>query len=337
MQTRTQALASLHIGLQNNQGIPVQHIVKWLGMEVIFWSCFCLFFSFCCKFDHLGVSFIMFIQGEDIEALLEYHGFVLRKYEEMYMVKVGLFRNSDNDFPTKCSELVHQKQSHRVIDDVYSGQSISCLGEDREFAPNIVSMVDQGATSSLEALPATVEDEMLDFEAESIEVVTPDVDEEVATVVSGEHEGDMVEATFSEASFIPVDPFARNLMPVEYDLVDEPIEDSPGEGMTEEMSMPKFEENIIQNGAIGRSDSNYVKESENSEHQMASDSKSEVVASMPTHQQKEKLSNEKLKNILRLPLVWFLMSSPFMCSVMLKQNLKFCSYLSSSGNGSSKH
>ncbi|KAH7666909.1 SAC3/GANP/THP3 protein [Dioscorea alata] len=268
--TRTQALASLHIGLQNNQGIPVQHIVKWLGME-----------------------------GEDIEALLEYHGFVLRKYEEMYMVKVGLFRNSDNDFPTKCSELVRQKRSHGVIDDVYSGPSISCLREDREFAPNIVSMMDQGATSSLEALPATVEDEMPDFEAESIEVVTSELDEEAATVVSGEHEGDMVEATFSEASFIPVDPFARNLMPVEYDLVDEPIEDSPGEGMTEEMSMPKFEENIIQNGAIGRSNSNYVKESENSEHEIASDSKSEMVASKPTHQQKEKLSNEKLKNILR--------------------------------------
>ncbi|KAM0947738.1 putative proteasome component (PCI) domain-containing protein [Dioscorea sansibarensis] len=267
---RTQALASLHSGLQNNQGIPVQHIVKWLGME-----------------------------GEDIEALLEYHGFVLRKYEEMYMVKVGLFGNSDNDFPTKCSELVHQKRSDRVIDDVYSGQSISCLREDREFAPDIVSMVDQGATSSLEPLPATIEDEMLDFKAESIEVVTPEIDEGAATVVSGEHEGDMVEATFSEASFIRVDPFVRNSMPLEYDLVDEPIEDSPGEGMTEEMSMPKFEENIIQNGAIGRSDSNYVKKSENSQHQMASDSKSEMMASKPTHQQKEKLSNEKMKIILR--------------------------------------
>ena len=33
-QLRTQALASLHSGLQNNQGIPVSQVAKWLGMEV---------------------------------------------------------------------------------------------------------------------------------------------------------------------------------------------------------------------------------------------------------------------------------------------------------------
>lgn len=33
-QLRTQAIASLHSGLQNNQGIPVAQVVKWLGMEV---------------------------------------------------------------------------------------------------------------------------------------------------------------------------------------------------------------------------------------------------------------------------------------------------------------
>lgn len=35
-QLRTQALASLHCGLQNNQGIPVTHVAKWLAMEVLF-------------------------------------------------------------------------------------------------------------------------------------------------------------------------------------------------------------------------------------------------------------------------------------------------------------
>lgn len=33
-QLRTQALASLHSGLQNNQGIPVAHVANWLAMEV---------------------------------------------------------------------------------------------------------------------------------------------------------------------------------------------------------------------------------------------------------------------------------------------------------------
>ena len=35
-QLRTQALASLHSGLQNNQGIPVSDTSNWIGMEVIF-------------------------------------------------------------------------------------------------------------------------------------------------------------------------------------------------------------------------------------------------------------------------------------------------------------
>lgn len=35
-QLRTQALASLHSGLQINQGIPIAHVAKWLGMEVNF-------------------------------------------------------------------------------------------------------------------------------------------------------------------------------------------------------------------------------------------------------------------------------------------------------------
>jgi hypothetical protein len=36
-QLRTQALASLHSGLQNNQGLPVAHGAKWLAMEVLSW------------------------------------------------------------------------------------------------------------------------------------------------------------------------------------------------------------------------------------------------------------------------------------------------------------
>lgn len=35
-QLRTQALASLHSGLLNNQGLPVAHVGRWLGMEVPF-------------------------------------------------------------------------------------------------------------------------------------------------------------------------------------------------------------------------------------------------------------------------------------------------------------
>ncbi|KAL9271008.1 SAC3 family protein B-like protein [Drosera capensis] len=92
---RTQALASLHSGLQNNQGLPVAHVAKWLGME-----------------------------GEDIESLLDYHGFSIKEFEEPYMVKDGSFLNSDQDYLTLRSVLVHSKKSEVIVDDVlYSGQA----------------------------------------------------------------------------------------------------------------------------------------------------------------------------------------------------------------------
>ncbi|XP_031494761.1 SAC3 family protein B isoform X3 [Nymphaea colorata] len=90
---RSHGLASLHSGLQNNQGIPVDHIVKWLAME-----------------------------EEDVESLLEYHGFSIKKYEDAYMVKEGPFLNSDKDFSVKCSRLVHLKKSAAIFDDVFSNK-----------------------------------------------------------------------------------------------------------------------------------------------------------------------------------------------------------------------
>ncbi|CAI8590783.1 unnamed protein product [Vicia faba] len=86
---RTQALASLHSGVQNNQGLPVAHVANWLAME-----------------------------DEDIEGLLEYHGFLIKSFGEPYMVKEGLFLNADTEYPTKCSKLVHKKRSGRIVEDV---------------------------------------------------------------------------------------------------------------------------------------------------------------------------------------------------------------------------
>ncbi|KFK38068.1 hypothetical protein AALP_AA3G065600 [Arabis alpina] len=86
---RTQALASLHSGFQNNQGLPVSDISKWIGME-----------------------------EEDIEALLTYHGFSIKEFEEPYMVKDDLFLHADKDYKTKCSKLVHKKKSRTIVEDV---------------------------------------------------------------------------------------------------------------------------------------------------------------------------------------------------------------------------
>ncbi|KAJ0977607.1 hypothetical protein J5N97_013081 [Dioscorea zingiberensis] len=174
---------------------------------------------------------------------------------------------------------------------------MSCLSEDRESAQEVVNVLDQGSTSSLEAPPTSMEDDILDFKAESVQgVIAKEIAEGPMTIVYSENEAEMVEATFSEASFVSADHLVNNSLQLESVLVDEPIEDAAIEEMTQEMTMPKLEENISQVGDIGRSESNYV---ENTEHQMALYSNLEVEASKPAFRQKDQLSNEKLKKILR--------------------------------------
>ncbi|GMH18801.1 hypothetical protein Nepgr_020642 [Nepenthes gracilis] len=102
---RTQALASLHSGLQNNQGVPVAHVAKWLGME-----------------------------REEIESLLEYHGFLIKEFEEPYMVKEGPFLNNDHDYPTRCSKLVDSKKSGMISENLLSSHQASLpTPEDAKF------------------------------------------------------------------------------------------------------------------------------------------------------------------------------------------------------------
>ncbi|KAL2653259.1 hypothetical protein R1flu_021387 [Riccia fluitans] len=96
---RTQALASLHSGLQKNQGIPLEKITDWLGME----------------------------EEDGMEDLVRYHGFSIKLYEVPYMVKEGPFLNKDKDFPTSRSQLVEAKRSALIADDVQSGKILDVV------------------------------------------------------------------------------------------------------------------------------------------------------------------------------------------------------------------
>lgn len=60
------------------------------------------------------------LQDEDIENLMEYHGFLIKEYEEPYMVKEGPFLSGESDYPLKCSKLVHQKKAGSIVEDVSS-------------------------------------------------------------------------------------------------------------------------------------------------------------------------------------------------------------------------
>ncbi|KAF6142552.1 hypothetical protein GIB67_039516 [Kingdonia uniflora] len=117
---RAQALASLHSGLQNNQGIPVAQVTQWLGME-----------------------------EDDIYSLLEYHGFVVKEFEEFFMVKDGSFLSSDKDYPTRCSQFVHLKKSRSIFEDVsFSHQLVLPAKEAKQVASDATIKVTPQTTRS---------------------------------------------------------------------------------------------------------------------------------------------------------------------------------------------
>ncbi|OVA11392.1 SAC3/GANP/Nin1/mts3/eIF-3 p25 [Macleaya cordata] len=130
---RTQALASLHSGLQNNQGIPIGQVTRWLGME-----------------------------GEDIESFLEYHGFMIKEFEEPYMVKDGAFLSSDKDYPTKCSQLVLLKKSRTILEDVSFDQAESPAKEVKK----VISDKSPKAARFVKT-KGSLDEEMLDFKDDS--------------------------------------------------------------------------------------------------------------------------------------------------------------------------
>lgn len=130
---RTEALAMLHSGLQKNQGVPVTQVVKWLGME-----------------------------SEDIETLVEYHGFSIKSFEKEYVIKDGPLLNRDAEYETRRSRLVEAKRSSTIVEDVEGkGQQ----------QPVVDSWVATPMT------PGIQEEEMADYEDDDLlsVVETPEV------------------------------------------------------------------------------------------------------------------------------------------------------------------
>ncbi|CAI0560126.1 unnamed protein product [Linum tenue] len=127
---RTHALASLCSGLQTNQGIPVSQVAKWLAME-----------------------------EEDVENLLAYYGFSIKEFEEPYMVKDGPFLNSDKDFPTKRSRLVHLKKSTTIVKDISPSSQVTPLPAEatRKIRVPNVDKKNPSHTFAVKAAPALVD------------------------------------------------------------------------------------------------------------------------------------------------------------------------------------
>nr|XP_043639664.1 SAC3 family protein B isoform X2 [Erigeron canadensis] len=153
---RTLALASLHSGLQTNQGIPLSQVAKWLGME-----------------------------DENLEDLLEYHGFSIKDFDEPYMVKERQFLNGDSEYPLKCSKLVHMKRSTTVVEDVLSSPITSFPAEDPKGVQFRMPPMQEESPALREKTPAFVKpmdshmadvgDEIVKNETKVQSVFTPPV------------------------------------------------------------------------------------------------------------------------------------------------------------------
>lgn len=266
---RRQALASLHSGLPHNQGIPVSHVVKWLGME-----------------------------EENIESLLEYHGFTLKKFEEIYMVKEGQFLNIDTDLPTKSSQLVHFKKSTTIFDDVYSGLSIPKVSVEEEFE---LDMINQGRTdtSNVETWTNPKDEEMLHSIDESVHGVGTPTEQLVerpstATVSRGNVE-EITEGSTFEINYASID----NSSSISAHQVDErSVSNSIGDLFTNEENLAQLEGSRIPAGVLGGSSPNHMVENFSPRAVVVADRtlEDEQLLSEPDE---DEIFNEKLKMIIR--------------------------------------
>ncbi|XP_073100092.1 SAC3 family protein B isoform X2 [Elaeis guineensis] len=263
---RRQALASLHRGLQNNQGIPIAHVVDWLGME-----------------------------EEDVEGLLEYHGFVSKKYEEMYMVKEGPFLNGDVDFPTKCAKLVHLKKSKRIIDDVYSGPTISDLSEETEVVSDVPdSILQRTESSKTEDWIHTGNEEVHGYKSDDdLRAVTrteQPLEGPLPATAIKENDAKMTEVFPPFASCATEDDSVHN-------DEDEQMTELDGDTSMGQGILPQIEITMAQAGEPGFSKSKLIVESTASQTEVAKSLENE--ASKIIVCPKNEVSSEKLKLIVR--------------------------------------
>lgn len=84
------------------------------------------------------------VQDEDIEDLLDYHGFSIKEFGEPYMVKEGPFLNNNDSGTLKCSKLVHLKKSRTMFEDVsspslmepVSSKAVKMISSDKVYEQN---------------------------------------------------------------------------------------------------------------------------------------------------------------------------------------------------------
>lgn len=106
-------------------------------------------------------------KDEDTESLLEYHGFTVKEFEEQYIVKEGPFCNSDSDYPTKASKLVHMKKSGSIIDDVSStSQAITLPSEDANEL-HLAKVHKKHEIPAIRSVDKVTDEEMPDFQSVS--------------------------------------------------------------------------------------------------------------------------------------------------------------------------
>ncbi|KAL5984520.1 hypothetical protein ACLOJK_018625 [Asimina triloba] len=191
------------------------------------------------------------MEEEDIENLLEYHGFSIKQFKGAYMMKESPFLNSVVDYPTKCSHLVHMKKSATIIDDVFSGQPFSWSRERKVTIDRLDDYTQKDGGQSpveMETFVDAVDEDMPDFEDNS----SPSIENNVQLVLEtpngprGENHSEM-----ADLYFLPVDSFGYHLQPVELGTVNKPSIDAIIES-SREKTIYSPRNALLPQSAIGR-------------------------------------------------------------------------------------
>ncbi|KAM1301306.1 hypothetical protein ACFX2H_012359 [Malus domestica] len=297
---RTQALASIHAGLQNNQGLPIADAAKWLAME-----------------------------EDEIESLSEYHGFVIKSFQEPYIVKEGPFLNGDEDYPTKCAKLVDMKKSRRIVEDVLASSQViplsskatkkTQLTKSNKPEPKVISYVEK--KSPVRRAPAIevtkpvheVDEEMPNFEAFSPPKDARQKQQMIQTPIFGQYSEDSPKVAAVSPSlwgFSSFTPQPDKVGTIEKRNYDAPFSNSPETSMhsgMERMPLQIESKTYVQERSVGI----YSSGKEYPDIQIMVTDKLEDEEPPEIHQkdenndvmessQQEEIAEAKLKLILRL-------------------------------------
>lgn len=214
------------------------------------------------------------------------------------MVKEGPFLNNDMDFPTKCVQLVQQKRSKKIVDDVRTDLILQELYVEGECTNNIVDILIHGNSANTAIHPTAYDEMMLDNSTSYTPMVTTEpsslLEERLPFIQNRESGTKMEDMPVMMTTFMPpVDNVG------EYAQQDDSQQILPrdNEAFSKEVALEVFESSKSQPAVHQSSSSLIVLEKSTSKNSESEELESKTL--LPLFDRKEEAKKEILKMILR--------------------------------------